>query len=92
MIREDRKLFAELAQLNRDMASLCLRMMDGSASVAEQQDYAQQLIAAGERLRRRADETYETVEMTGIVIEGEVLLSASPALPEHSVEPYRTHE
>lgn len=54
MIREDRELLAELARLNTAMASLALRIMDGSASAAEQRDYAQRLIAAGERLGRRS--------------------------------------
>ncbi len=36
MIRGDRVLLAELARLNRDMASLALRIMDGSASAGEQ--------------------------------------------------------
>ena len=52
MIREDRELLAELARLNRDMGVLCLRIMEGSANAAEQQAYAQRLIAAGERLGR----------------------------------------
>jgi hypothetical protein len=50
MIGEDRELLAELARLNRSMASLCMRMMDGTASAAEQVDYARRLIAAGQRL------------------------------------------
>jgi hypothetical protein len=37
-------LLVELARLNGDMASFALRIMDGSASVAEQH-YAQQLMA-----------------------------------------------
>ena len=78
MIREDRELLAELARLNGDMASLALRVMDGSASAGEQQHYAQRLIAAGERLQRR------TVE-TG-VIEGEVLAEEPITLPAHTVE------
>lgn len=57
MIREDCELLAELAQLNTAIAPMAMRIMDGSASVTEQQDYAQRLIAAGERLRRRADGT-----------------------------------
>jgi hypothetical protein len=65
--REDRELLAELARLNTAMASLALRIMEGSASAAEQACYAQRLIAAGERLRRRANGT------SGGVIEGEVL-------------------
>ncbi len=55
MIREDRELLAELARLNSDMAPLALRIMNESASVAEQQHYAHRLIAVGERLQRRVD-------------------------------------
>src|SRR5262245_45107130 len=83
MIREDRELLAELARLNTAMASLALRIMDGSASVAEQQNYAQRLIAAGERLQQRAHET------THPVIEGEVLAEVSLALPAQTAEPHR---
>ncbi len=82
MIREDRELLAELARLNRDMASLAMRIMDSSASAAEQVHYAQRLIVAGERLRRRAN------EMTGMVVEGEVLADGRLTLPACSGEPY----
>lgn len=80
MIREDRELLAELARLNSDMASLGLRVMEGSASAAEQEHYAQRLIAVGERLQRRAD------GMGGAVIEGEVVAEASVALPVRTIE------
>jgi hypothetical protein len=80
VIREDRELLAELARLNTAMASLALRIMDGNASAREQQDYAQRLIAAGERLRHRA------TEVPGTVIEGEVLESNPLALPVHTIE------
>ncbi len=50
-----------------EMAALALRIMEGSASVAKQACYARRLIAAGERLQRRAKGT------SGVVIEGEVL-------------------
>ena len=81
MIREDRELLAELAQLNTDMAAFALRVMEGSASSAEQQHYAQRLIAAGQRLRRRA-------ENSGcVVVEGEILADESTVLPVHIVEP-----
>ena len=80
MIREDRELLTEMSRLNREMASFALRMMEGSVSATEQQDYAQRLIAAGERLRRRATET------AGTVIEGEVLTNEPLALPVHTVE------
>ncbi|MDQ3762057.1 MAG: hypothetical protein M3460_10275 [Actinomycetota bacterium] len=52
MIREDRELLAEMARLNRDMTPLVMKIMDGSATAAEQHDYAQRIIAVGERLRR----------------------------------------
>jgi hypothetical protein len=38
------------------MVLFAVRIMDGSASIAEQQDYARHLIAAAERLRHRANE------------------------------------
>lgn len=80
MIREDRELLAELARLNTAMASFAMRIMGGSVSIAEQQSYAQRLIAAGERLGRRAD------ALNNPVIEGEVLGGVSLALPGHTVE------
>ena len=80
MIREDRELLAELARLNREMTPLALRIMEGSASITEQQDYAQRLIAVGERLRRRANEPAE------VVIDGEVLTNEPLTLPAHTVE------
>lgn len=83
MIREDRKRLTELARLNTDMAPLAMRMMEGSASIAEQQVYAQRLIAAGERLRQRAD------GMNVALVEGEVITNGPLALPGHTVEqPY----
>ncbi len=87
MIREDRELLAELARLNRSMAALCMRIMDGSASAAEQQEYAECLIAAGERLRRRA-----VAETAGAVIDGEMLAHSALNFPGHTVEPYRSRE
>jgi hypothetical protein len=81
VIREDRELLAELARLNSAMASLALRIMDGSATAGEQWDYAQRLIAAGKRLRARADETQYSV------IDGEVTASAALVYTEFMVEP-----
>lgn len=84
MIREDRELLAELARLNTDMAPLGMRIMEGSASAAEQAHYAERLVVAGERLRLRA------AEMGGTVIEGEVVASTAHeqtvGLPSHTVE------
>ena len=86
MIREDRELLTELARLNRGMAPLALRMMEGSASAAEQQRYAQRLTDAGERLRRRAEET------SRFVVAGEVLREEPLVLPINTVESYRYGE
>ncbi len=83
MIREDRELLAELARLNGDMASLALRIMEGTVSAAEQRHYAQRLVAAGQRLQRRAGKT------TGMIIDGEVEAGQLITFPEHTVEPDR---
>ncbi|MGH8573027.1 MAG: hypothetical protein ACREX8_10705 [Gammaproteobacteria bacterium] len=80
MIREDRELLAELARINGDLPSLALRILDGSASAAEQEHYAQRLVAAGQRLQCRAD------GIGGAVIEGEVETEEPLALPAHTVE------
>ncbi len=80
MIREDRELLAELARLNSEMASLAMRLMDGSADAAEQRHYAQRLIASGQRLQRRVD------VMQGAIVEGQVVGDASTARPTHTVE------
>lgn len=61
------------------MPSLALRIMDGSAGIAEQQHYAQRLIAVGERLRRRTDGLPEAI------IEGEVAVGPT-ALSAHVFE------
>lgn len=82
MIREDRELLAEMARLNRSMTALCMRIMDGSAGEAEQREYAERLIAAGERLQRRA-----AVQTTDVIIDGEVLADSPLNLPLHTVEP-----
>ncbi|MGH3856553.1 MAG: hypothetical protein ACRDR6_24305 [Pseudonocardiaceae bacterium] len=84
MIREDRELLTELARLNSAMASLALRIMDGSATPGEQRDYAQRLISAGERLRYRVD------EMNYPVIDGEVTESAALVFSEHTMGPPRS--
>jgi hypothetical protein len=83
VIREDRELLAELARLNSAMASLALRMMDGSASASEQRDYAERLIAAGKRLHARAD------EMNYLVIDGETAVGAAVMFPGNTMEPTR---
>jgi hypothetical protein len=82
VIQQDRELLTELARLNTAMAALALRIMDGSASVAEQYNYAQRLIAAGKWMQQRANETNHPV------IEGEMLTDVSIALPTHTTEPH----
>jgi hypothetical protein len=81
VIREDRELLTELARLNTAMAPLALRIMEGTASAAEQAHYAARLIIAGEWLQRRADDN------SGTVIEGEVLANGPLTLPPHTVAP-----
>lgn len=83
MIREDRELLAEMARLNRAMASLAMRIMDGTASATEQQDYAQRLIGAGERLRRRTD------GINHLIVDGEAHADGVLAVPMHTVELHR---
>jgi hypothetical protein len=79
MIREDREPLAELAQLNNAMAPTAMRVMTASTSVAERQNYALRLIAAGERLQRRVDGTAQ-------VVKGEVLVNTPPALSTRTRE------
>jgi hypothetical protein len=83
LIREDRELLAELAQLNTAMTPLAMRIMDGTASAAEQHDYACRLIAAGQWLQRRA------ARISATVIDGEVVTTAPLTIPGHIAEPYR---
>jgi len=54
VIRDDREPLAEPARVNSDVVPLAMRIMDDSATAAEQHELAQRLIAAGERLHRRA--------------------------------------
>lgn len=81
MRREKRELLAELARINTDIPELALRMMDGSASAAEQRHYGERLIAAGQRLKHRADGTDD------VTIEGEFYVEESIALPAHTAAP-----
>lgn len=81
MIREDRELLTELARLNTAMVPLAMRIMDGTASAAEQQDYARRLITAGQWLDCRA------TGLDATIIEGEVLANGALTLPAHTVAP-----
>jgi hypothetical protein len=81
VIGDDRELLAELARLNATMAPLAMKIMDGTASTAEQHNDAQRLMAAGERVQRRAE------RMSGAIIEGEVLTNGSLTCPAPTVEP-----
>lgn len=81
MIRKDRELLVELARVNSDVVPVAMRVMDDSATAEEQRALGDRLIAAGKRLRRRAD------GMDHPVIEGEMLADVSLALPAHTVEP-----
>lgn len=78
----DDEVLAELAQLTRDLAFLGMCITDGNVSAAAQRHHADQLIVAGQRLRRRADDIAATV------IEDETTVGdRSVALPDHTVEP-----
>ncbi len=74
MIREDRELLAELARLNTDVVPLAMQVMEDSATAQEQRIFAKRLIAAGERLHHRADES------ECVVIDGEVIVGDNGAL------------
>lgn len=87
MIREDRELLAELTRLKRDTAFLSMCIMDGSASAAEQREYAGRLVAASERVRKRADGMSGIIGAAGTVVNGEVLADIWLVLPGQSVEP-----
>jgi hypothetical protein len=91
VIREDRELLAELARIKRDTAFLGMCIMDGTVSVVEQRKYAERLVAASERVRRRADGMGGIggiVAAAGTVVWGEMLTDVSRVLPGQSVEPY----
>ena len=81
MLREDRELLAELARINTDIPALGLRMMEGSASAAEQMHYGERLISVGQRLKRRAEGT------DAVILDGEFHVEESIALPPHTAEP-----
>jgi hypothetical protein len=83
MIREDRELLTELARVNREMAPLAMRIMEGNADAAEQRHYGERLIAAGEWLCRRADEA------SSFVIAGDVVVAEQVALPANTAESHR---
>ncbi len=68
-----------LVILNRDMASLCMCMMNRHASVTQQRACAERLIAAGKRLQWRT-----VAKTAGVVIDGEAFTNS--ALPEHALE------
>ena len=75
MLRKDRELLAELARLNTDVVPLAMRMMESSATVQEQQIFAQRLIATGQRLHRRAENSEP------VIIDGEVVVADARGLP-----------
>lgn len=82
MIREYRELLAELARITREMPPFGMRIMDGSASVAEQAHYAQRLIAVAKLLNHRA------MTMGGEVIKAEVFTENKIAISAYTSEPH----
>lgn len=55
MIRQDRELLAELARLNSDVTPLAMRIIDDSATTAEQHEFADRLEALGRWFHKRAN-------------------------------------
>jgi hypothetical protein len=82
MIREDRELLAELARLTTDVVPLAMQVMEGSATAQEQRIIAKRLIAAGERLHRRADDS-ERVIIDGEVGAGELWVDTGTSAMRH---------
>jgi hypothetical protein len=69
VIREDRLLLAELGRLNSDVVPLAMRIMDDIATAEEHYAFAQRLTAMATRLQARGTQV-------GVVIDGEVTLTA----------------
>jgi hypothetical protein len=63
-------------------------IMYGSASAAEQREYAGRLVAVGEWVRKRADGVGGIVAAAETVASGDVLADVSLVLPGQSVELY----
>ena len=75
MIQQDRELLAKLARLTTATAPLAMCIMDGTASAAQQQNYALRFSAPGKRVQRRPS------GMRGAVGAGEVFTTELLALP-----------
>ena len=71
MIREDRELLVELASVNTDVVPLAMRIMEESTTPDELHEFADRLVALGQRLHHRADGPRR------VIVEGTVL--AQPA-------------
>ena len=69
MIREDRLLLADLGRLNTDVVPLAMRIMDQTATPEEHYAFAERLAAMARRLEDRAAHA-------GLVIDGEVAITA----------------
>jgi NADH:ubiquinone oxidoreductase subunit D len=69
VIREDRLLLAELGRLNTDVVPLAMRIMDESATAEEHYAFAERLTVMARRLQDRAAHV-------GLVIDGEVTITA----------------
>ncbi len=73
MIREDRLLLTELARLNTDVMPLAMRIMDDSATAEKHYAFAERLAAMSRQLQTRAAHV-------GLVIDGEVAITADQNL------------
>jgi len=70
--REDRELLAELGRLNSDVVPLAMKIMDESATITAEEQYAfaERLVMMGRRLEERVQRT--AGEMIAGVVEGVV--------------------
>jgi hypothetical protein len=77
MTREDRLLLIELSRLNTDVVPLAMRIMEDSATAEEHYAFAQRLAAMAQRLQAQGTQV-------GVVIDGEVAITADQNLPSQA--------
>jgi hypothetical protein len=70
VIRADRELLANLVRMNSDVVPLATRIMDDSATLDEQQTFADRLIELGTRLNHRTRQTQ-------LIIDGDISTGGS---------------
>lgn len=66
VIREDRKLLAELARLNSDVTPFAMRIIEDNITAAEQHEFANRLVRLGRLFHERATGTALVIEGDGL--------------------------